>query len=52
MSEPGIMVGHDAIYLEMWKLSNVTPIFKKKGDEQLTNNYRPIFLLPTCGKIF
>ena len=35
----------------MWKLANVIPIFKK-GDKQLIKNYRPIFLLPICGKIF
>ena len=34
----------------MWKLANVTPIFKK-GDKQLIKNYRPIPLLPICGKI-
>ena len=35
----------------MWKLANVTPIFKK-GDRQLIKNYRPISLLPICGKAF
>ena len=30
---------------------NVTPIFKK-GNKQLIKNYRPISLLPICGKIF
>ena len=31
--------------------ANVTPIFKKK-DKNLVTNYRPISLLPLCGKIF
>ena len=35
----------------MWKLANVTPIHKK-GSKQLTKNYRPISLLPICGKLF
>ena len=38
-------------YPDVWKLANVTPIFKK-GDKQSIVNYRPISLLPICGKIF
>ena len=34
----------------MWKMANVTPIYKK-GDRQLVNNYRPVSLLPVIGKI-
>ena len=33
-----------------WKKANV-PVHKK-NDKQLVKNYRPISLLPTCGKIF
>ena len=40
-----------ATYPDIWKLANVTPIFKK-GDKQLIGNYKPISLLPLCGKVF
>ena len=33
-----------------WKRANVVPIFKK-GDPSLTNNYRPVSLLPVISKI-
>ena len=36
---------------DMWKLGNVTQIFKR-GDKKLIKNYRPINLLPICGKLF
>ena len=36
---------------DIWKLANVSAIYKK-GDKQLIGNYRPISLLPLCGKIF
>ena len=38
-----------ATYPDIWKLANVTPIFIK-GNKQLIGNYRPISLLPRCGK--
>ena len=40
-----------SVFPDIWKLANVTPIFKKE-DKQLVKNYRPISLLPICGKIF
>ena len=40
-----------SIFPDLWKLANVTPVFKKE-DKQLIKNYRPISLLPICGKIF
>ena len=42
---------HTSAYSDMWKVADVTPIFKKE-DKQLVKNYRPISLLPICGKIF
>ena len=36
---------------DSWKRANVQPIFKK-NNRQLKSNYRPISLLPICGKIF
>ena len=40
-----------SIYPDLRKIANVTPVFKK-CDKQLLQNYRPISLLPICGKIF
>ena len=34
-----------------WKKANVLPIHKKENS-QLKKNYRPISLVPICGKIF
>ena len=34
-----------------WKKGNVVPIHKK-DDKQNVKNYRPVSLLPICGKIF
>ena len=36
---------------DLWKKSNICPIHKK-GYKQIINNYRPVSLLPICGKIF
>ena len=34
-----------------WKKANVVSTFKK-GDKQCIKNYRPVSLLPVCGKVF
>ena len=39
------------VFPYIWKKSNIVPVYKR-GDEQIINNYRPISLLPICGKIF
>ena len=39
------------VYPDIWKQANVTPVHKK-GSKQLVSNYRPISLLPICGKLF
>ena len=41
----------NGLYPDIWKLANVTPIHKK-SDKQDVKNYRPISLLPICGKVF
>ena len=39
------------LFPDQWKKANVVPIHKK-GDKQLIENYRPVSLLPICGKVF
>ena len=39
------------IYSCEWKKANFVPIHKK-GDKQTLKNYRPVSLLPICGKSF
>ncbi len=34
-----------------WKLANVCPIFKSKGDKKVCDFYRPISLLPCVSKV-
>ena len=40
----------DGIFPDTWKKSNIIPVHKK-GDKQIIDNYRPVSLLPICGKI-
>ena len=39
------------IFPESFKISKITPLYKK-GDHSLLTNYRPISLLPTISKVF
>lgn len=41
----------DGQYPAIWKRANVVPVHKK-GNRQVISNYRPISLLPICGKLF
>ena len=36
---------------ELWKLAQVTPLYKQKGDKHSPKNYRPISLLSCIGKV-
>ena len=39
------------VFPSVWKKGNIVPIHKN-GDKQNIKNYRPVSLLPICGKIF
>ena len=41
----------NGIFPDIWKKSNIIPVHKK-GDKQIIDNYRPVFLLRICGKVF
>ena len=38
------------VFPSEWKKANIVPTHKK-GDKQALKNFRPVSLLPTCGKI-
>jgi hypothetical protein len=42
----------EGLYPDMWKISHITPIYKRKGLKSDKANYRPISLLPTLSKVF
>ena len=39
------------VFPSEWKKANIVPIHKK-GDKKTLESYRPVLLLPICGKIF
>ena len=45
------LIASFGVYPDKWKKANVIPVHKKESENLLTN-YRPISLLPVCGKIF
>ena len=42
---------NQGVFPDQWKKANITPIHKKGNKSDITN-YRPISVLPLCGKIF
>lgn len=42
----------EGTFPDFMKVGTLTPLYKKKGDRKLLNNYRPITVLPTEAKIY
>ena len=42
---------NSGVFPDIWKRSHIIPAYKK-NDKRCINNYRPVSLLPICGKIF
>ena len=38
-------------YPKIWKVANITPVYKKKGAKTDKSNWRPISILPTLSKL-
>ena len=45
------LVTETSVFPDCLKIASVTPILKKKGDQESLNNYRPISVLSTVAKI-
>ncbi len=43
---------NEGIFPDYWKLTNIFPIYKNKGDKQCKDNYRPIALTSCLSKLF
>ena len=41
-----------SLITETWTLGQIKPIYKNKGDPKQPENYRPITLLSSFGKLF
>ena len=48
--KPLTLLFESCLASDVWKKSNIVPVHKK-GDKQLIKNYRPVSLLPICGKL-
>ena len=42
---------NSGVFPDLWKRSHIIPTYKK-NDKRYINNYRPVSLLPICGKMF
>ena len=42
---------NQSMFSDIWKKLNICPIHRKH-DKGIINSYRPVSLLPICGKIF
>ena len=42
---------NQSMFSDIWKKLNICPIHRK-DDKGIINSYRPVLLLPICGKIF
>ena len=41
------LIFRTGIYPKIWKVANITPVYKKKGARTDKSNWRPISILPT-----